>query len=337
MKKNLFLAMLLAVVMPLSFSACSSDDDDNKSTNTEQEEEEPATVTDGLAYFQSAITAEDSNHKLLYYHYGEVLYDNDPEHLYLGVDSWDEAKKTFRNWISSKYAKLTESSSELKAELKDEQGNVQLTVYLKKAEGTKVAEVTFSDESKLRHFAEITFLLNSAWPFNSGDSKWKVGDILSNATLASTYKDFSKYQVDADKVLNFVCIREADNGTRPMFVAVTNEEYKSGYQSRADEFHAMRMSGFAPEESAAKTIVTQMNENWDVIEKALNKACSDAFSGSTDYWIYDKGTGCWYTYKYKDGTKTEYKAGNYFRFLLYFDDKKDADIEDGMTVQGYGK
>ena len=126
MKKNLFLLMLLAVALPFGFSACSSDDDNN--SNPAEQEEEPATATDGLSYFQSAITAEDGNKNLLYYHYGEVLYDNAPEHLYIGADTWDEAKKTFRNWISGNHASVSETTDQLTATLKDEKGNTQLTV-----------------------------------------------------------------------------------------------------------------------------------------------------------------------------------------------------------------
>ncbi len=334
MKKNLFLLMLLAVALPFGFSACSSDDDNN--SNPAEQEEEPATATDGLSYFQSAITAEDGNKNLLYYHYGEVLYDNAPEHLYIGADTWDEAKKTFRNWISGNHASVSETTDQLTATLKDEKGNTQLTVYLKKDSGTKVAEVTVSDEAKLRHFTEITFLLNSAWPYNSGDNKWEVGDSVCNVTLASTYSKFSSNQYEADKQLSFVCIRAAGNGTRPLFVAVTNEEYKCGYKSNAAEFYAMRMSGFAPTESTAKTIVTQMNENWDVIEKAL-KRLGTKFSGDTEYWTYEKGELCWYSFKYKDGTKTSHSAGDKLRFLVYFDNQKDEDIKDDMTVKVTGK
>ena len=340
MKKNDFLrtrhmslmAMLLAVVLPFGFCACSSDDDDNNTSNNTEQEDEDNTPTDGLAFFQSAITQEDSLQNLLYYHYGEDLYNN--EHLYIGADTWDEAKKTFRYWISKDetITKVTESDDQLTAKLTDTNGNAQLTVYLKKGTGQNVAEVTVSDDSKLRHFTQITFLLNSAWPYNSGDNKWEVGNVLKNITLTST-NNVQNQLADADKTLNFVCIREAGNGYKPMFVAVTNEVYKCGYKSDYPDYDAIRFSGFAPDKSGAGTIQSLMNENWDVIEMALNNAGSGPFSGTTDYWIDEKTNMKWYAYQYKDGTTTGYKSSNKQRFLLYFDNKADSNIEDEMTIK----
>ena len=333
MKKNLFLILLLAVALPFGFSACSSDDDDNNGKGTEQEEEDDNTASDGLAYFQSAITQEDSNQNLLYYHYGEDLYNN--EHLYIGADTWDECKKTFGYWIpgDKSLAKVSEGDDEVKAELRDEQGNTQLTVYLKKGTNASVAEVTVSDESKIRHFTQISFVLNSTWPFNSGDNQWEVGDIVENLTLTSSNK-VENYLDEKDKTLSFVCIREASNGTKPMFIACTKTDYACGYKtSNPNSHYYVRYSGYAPSSSTAETITSLMKDDWDTIEKALSKADCGEFSGSTDYWIDDKGTGTWYAYQYKSGTKTGYSKGTELRFLLCIDDLKDSEVKANSTVK----
>lgn len=346
MKKNDFLrtrrmslmAMLLAVVLPMGFSACSSDDDDNNtSNNTEQEEDD--TKTNDLAYFQKAIVQTDTLGNFMYYHWGEELYANDKGHLYIGVDDYAAAEKILNYWIPADMT-LTKTSTRsddvaltyVTGTFTDEDGNAQTTLYFAPGEDTHVAEVTFSDDSQLPYFYQITFMYNSAWPYNSGDNKWEVGNVLKNITLTST-NNVQNQLADTDKTLNFVCIREAGNGYKPMFVAVTNEVYKCGYKSDYPDYDAIRFSGFAPDKSGAGTIQSLMNENWDVIENALNNAGSGPFSGTTDYWIDEKTNMKWYAYQYKDGTTTGYKSSNKQRFLLYFDNKADSDIEDGMTVK----
>lgn len=352
-----FMALTLAVAMPMSFTACSSDDDDNKD-NTEttlDEDGNPATAeqlaedeqdkkitsaTDGLAYFQDAITAENSNKQLLYYRWGTVLYPSDAGHLYIGVDDFAEAKKIFKLWISTEEntATITENSDgSLDATLKKEDGTKQLIVYLKKGTGNNVAEVTVSDESKIRHFDKITFMLNSAWPVNAESKKWHLGDKCT-VTLNSD-NNVEKKLNDKDKKMTFVCIRTEKNGTKPMFVSCTKHtNYKCGYSGTYPTFSRIRFSGWAPWKSTAKTITSLINEDWDLLCDAINSA-HGSFNASMEYWIdYKPGTSSiyWYTWTYEkggEGTKHNYQVGHGAPFLLYFDCKSDSEIYDGMTIK----
>ena len=81
------------------------------------------------------------------------------------------------------------------------------TVWFKPAtDGGKVAEVTASSDTRLLHFNRITFLLNSAWPFNNADSKWHLGDIVHNVHLEA---DIEKRFESGDIPRDWVCVREA--------------------------------------------------------------------------------------------------------------------------------
>ena len=81
---------------------------------------------DDLDYFQNSIVHIDSLHNFIYRAYGVPLYADDTSHLYIGVESLEEARDIFMNWIAPD-AVVKENSGDLTCELTDEHGLSQGT------------------------------------------------------------------------------------------------------------------------------------------------------------------------------------------------------------------
>ena len=178
MKKNKFLSLLGLMLMAAAlttFTACSgSDDDDNQSGTT--------SMYDDLDYFQKALCTIDDAGNLVSYNTGTILYKDEPQHLYIGVDNIEEAARIFAKWLSPdvKLPDITPSVRELTAQLTDKQGKPQGTIYFRAGTEPIVAEVTASAGTQLKFIDRITFLLNSAWPQNSGDEDMGINTNLGN-------------------------------------------------------------------------------------------------------------------------------------------------------------
>lgn len=99
----MFEALCMAVIcMGMIFVSCSSDNDENNNGGDDPTQSEVVTVEnfDDLAYFQNAIIEVDSLGNFLNRSCGEVLYENEPHHLYIGVESQSQAEETFRQWLA---------------------------------------------------------------------------------------------------------------------------------------------------------------------------------------------------------------------------------------------
>ena len=122
MKKNKFLSLLGLMLMAAAlttFTACSgSDDDDNNKSGTTY-------MYDDLDYFQKALCTIDDAGNLVSYNTGTILYKDEPQHLYIGVDNIEEAARIFAKWLSPdvKLPDITPSVRELTAQLTDKQGD----------------------------------------------------------------------------------------------------------------------------------------------------------------------------------------------------------------------
>jgi hypothetical protein len=179
MKKNKFLSLLGLMLMAAAlttFTACSgSDDDDNNKSGTTY-------MYDDLDYFQKALCTIDDAGNLVSYNTGTILYKDEPQHLYIGVDNIEEAARIFAKWLSPdvKLPDITPSVRELTAQLTDKQGKPQGTIYFRAGTEPIVAEVTASAGTQLKFIDRITFLLNSAWPQNSGDEDLGINTNLGN-------------------------------------------------------------------------------------------------------------------------------------------------------------
>ena len=146
---------------------------------------------------------------------GKPLDANDTTHLFIGVDSLAEAELFFREWIAPD-VNISEDHGNLICPLTDKDGNAQGTVYFRPVGGNGlIAEVSASDDTRLLYFRQITFMHNSVWPLNSSESKWHKFDIVHNLDIP-----IKEHLHDADKSLNWVCVRESGNGVPPVIFSV---------------------------------------------------------------------------------------------------------------------
>lgn len=319
MKTNRFTPWLLGLLMLSAapvITACSDDDDNN---NTDSPAQAETSTYDDLAYFQNAICWIDSLGQLATYNIGEALYESEPEHLYIGVDDIEEAAKWFRNWIAPdvKLADITPTVTDLTAQLTDTLGRAQGTIYFRAGTGSTVAEVTYSPETQLKYIDRITFLLNSAWPFNSSGVQWHKGDIRTFYVTGDAAKDLD----DNDNPLNWVLIREARNGVKPMWCAITNNDYSKWTMGN---FGHLRTSKYCPALSTANTISDILCSDWSYFASKFDEAGDGKLSYGESYWIdYIPTGGSFQIYVYdrreSNGTSSVLTGGTSQPVLLKID------------------
>ena len=339
------LAMLMLATVAPTFTACSDDDDDKN--NSEQTESQKLQYDD-LDIFQRAICNIDSAGQLVRYQFGEALYDAEPQHLYIGVDNIEEAAKIFRCWIAPdvELGTITPTVSDLTAQLTDTLGHAQGTIYFRAGSGQTVAEVTYSPETKLKYIDKITFLLNSAWPYNSGELKWHLGDIRSFRITGNC----SEGLADNDKSLNFVLVQEGGNGLYAVWAAITNNKYtnSSGKQKWGAEnsFDKVFYSDYCPTRSSADYITIMLRENWNYFVEKFKQAGCGPLEASASYWINSTHWDWGRYYEcmaYSSGYVSGITQGNgEERFLLKNDWLRDGELpltsiggSEGFPGEGY--
>jgi hypothetical protein len=284
-----------ALMLTAGFAACSDSNDDNNSDTEPGKEEEPITYDD-LSYFQnSIIEVDDAGNKVCQY-IGEALFENEPLHLYVGVDNFEEAEEMFRQWIAPDVTLGT--AAPLIAELTDNEGKAKGSVtFAKGTENGAVAEVTASTGIQLKHFNQITFLLNDAWPHNAAAKpRHRVGDII-RASLTGVDARFLK---DNDYILDWMCIQAEKNGVPPIFIAVTRNAYDRGHYGIPNtrvQCKELKKSKFCPGMERAKSIS-------DILKKRWNYFCT----------IYDK-VGCGKLSN--DGFWINHSHGTFFNYDDY--------------------
>jgi hypothetical protein len=275
--------VLLATTSPI-LTACSSDDDNNSGGNGKEQTDSLTAMYDDLEFLQRSLCMIDSAGKLVRYEIGEAINKSEPEHRYIGVDDIEEAAKMFANWIAPdvKLAEITPTVSDLTAELTDTLGHAQGTIYFRAGSGTTVAEVTASAGTNLKYVSRITFLLNSAWPYNSETIVWHKGDIRRFRITGRP----GKYLLDPDKELDFVLIREGRNGQMPMWVTVTKEKYPyKDFWDKNGTFIIVAQSSYCPADAKARTISDIMRGDWDFFKGRLNDADAGELRDGGSYLI----------------------------------------------------
>lgn len=335
-KSILWLLGLMLCATPM-FTACSDDDDDNKNENPSQEE---TSKYDDLAVFQNAICRIDSLGNLAYYHVGEALYESEPQHLYIGVDDIEEAAKWFRNWIAPDVTlgNISPTTTDLTAQLTDTLGRAQGTIYFRKGSGQTVAEVTYSPETQLKYIDRITFLLNSAWPFNSGGNQWHKGDIKKFQITGKAGNSLD----DDDQTLNFVLIREGRNGVKPMWCAITNNTYRNLNFDGWTDFERIQSSSYCPSYGTACTISDILCSDWSFFMSKFKEAGEGKLNWGSSYWIdyYENSQPQMMVYDRKSISGNSWDGSNE-RFLLKIDWLNDGDrtllvTNSCKSIDGYG-
>ena len=317
-----------ALCLAIAFAACSSDDDNNNGgeepTPTPTEE---ITYND-LAYFQNAIIEVDSLGNFMGRVCGKVLYENEPHHLYIGVESLDEAKQMFLSWLAPDVEMGTTATS-IAAPLTDEEGKAQGTVYFTGgSQSGNIAEVTASADTQLLYFEQVTFLKNSAWPVNASAKIYHLGDVITYAPSS-----LQEYLNSEDKTLKWICIRESGNGVTPMFATITNREYAAS-DYKVNPFSRIKSSSYCPAEGKAKGIAKILGGDWSYWSQIF-KAQGIPLEKDTYYWI-DKTSGAMmftfhHAIEFSKGELDSFYGGSR-RFLLKIDWLDDSSIYSNLTA-----
>ena len=332
MKRKYSIQWLMAIAVATTFAltACSSDDDDNNQAPDRQE----TTTYDDLDYFQRTIVNVDSLGNFISRQYGTPLYDNDTTHLYIGVESIAEAEKMFRSWLAPDIEAVPTPTGDITVSLTDREGKSQGTVYFRPGTGGTMAEITASTDTRLLHFSQITFLVNSAWPFNSPTSRWHVGDIVRDVHLSRTVygKSIETNFKSGDIPRNWVCIREAGNGVNPMFCAITSKTYTIPAGPVNESYFIEQYYG--PGLGTANVIKDLLNSDWDFFVACFEESGGGTLDNS-GFWIYDHHWS-WFSYYYE---VYYYQSGYHYgenehstaqkRILLKIDWVSDEHMHDG--------
>ena len=282
----------LCMVLAVSFTACRESAFDNPVDNGGENgktDKNPHTVFDDLAYFQSAIIPVDSTGTMLCRSIGAVLYENEPDHLYIGVKDLTEAETMFREWIAPDVELSTTipTTSGLTCPLTDANGKPQGTLYFTPGTERKiVAEVTASDDTPLKHFKKITFLLKAAWPLQASTyHKYTEGDIITHTPTGKIVSGLN----EEDKVLNWVCIRPSSPGVKPMFCAITKTRYRGGMDGQPGNNHwrysRIVKTDYCPALSKAQTISNILKSSWDYYVELFDQAGCGSLRGDPGFWI----------------------------------------------------
>ena len=302
------------LMLSAGFTSCSDSDDlssNNPGGGNEQPQEEAITYDD-LSYFQNSIIEVDENDDIVAQYLGTALFEDDPQHLYIGVDTYEEAEAMFRQWIAPDVTLA--AAAPLTAQLTDTLGNAQGTVtFARGTESGAVAEVTASSGTQLKHFNKISFLLNSAWPHNAATPVHHVKDIIL-APVPVKYP-YIKFLDEKDRILKWMCIQEERNGQKPIFIAVTNSSYLStGVRvGTSDFFEEVLASRCGPGLERAKAISAILRTRWDAFCATYDAEGSGKLSDDK-FWIDNKHGGP-FNNLYKD--YMHYSSGTVYGFTKW--------------------
>ncbi len=280
-------AFLLVSTISLGFVACSDDDDDNSNQGKEVPESQSVDTFDDLSYFQSSFVEEDTLGTFVNRSVGAVLttLDNDTTHLFVGVDNIEEALEFFENALAPDITRTASVALNYNYTLTDKDGKTQGTVsFAPSSESGRVAELT-TNLPGLKHFKKVTFLLNSAWPFNSEKGKYRLGDVrymdiyVGGSLLSGSYSGKT----------GFVCVREKRNGVKPMYVALSKEDMYPVYHRT----ETLLKSKYCPAESTAKLISEQIRKDWDFYVACFEEAGEAALTPGQNSWIDKRDVVYW--------------------------------------------
>lgn len=290
--------MAIALAATSSFSACSDDDENNIDNKPADGDSIAITSFDDLFFFQTSIVPIDTLGQFEGRAYGEPLDNNDTTHIYIGVETLAEAEEMFRTWIAPdvELSTTVPTTNGLTCPMTDIEGKPQGIIYFKPGtESGHVAEVTASEGTDLKHFNRITFLLNSAWPYNSDEQYFFLGDIVPFA--AKTVKNdlftipipFLFVNIDIsdgsdEEVLDFVCIKEGGNGVKPQFI--------STYPKNVEADQVEDGNAWIPSVGTAEGIGKIISKDWDYWVEVFKEArCGQL---NDEYYWYDQWRGYGY-------------------------------------------
>lgn len=207
-----YATMMAVALCATTLTSCSPDED---IMPEETQYQGRVTVYNQVRFLQNNIVEVDSLDNFVQRVNGVPLNSADTTELYIGVPNLSDAAEMFQGWLSpdTEVNLSAPSTIDMEAGLKDENGQLQETVYFKVVdEAPTLAEVTFAKGTVMKHVSKIIFIKESAWPEND-ESKYLIGDKTSGKA---------------------VCIREAKKGVSGLLLYIsrfTTDQTKDTYAS----------------------------------------------------------------------------------------------------------
>ena len=333
-------ALLFAVTLSVGLIACSENNDLDSNNNAAKEQSHPVALNshDDLAVFQNTIAETNELGQITNYIYGEPIDNNDPMHLYIGVENIDEAREMFSLWFANEVGISFSDNGGLTVNLTDRVGKPQGTIFFTPGtEENHVAEVTASADTQLKGFRQITFLKNEAWPKKNllmAGKKYYKFDIVRNIKMAG----IQDCLYSEDKALNFVCIQGSGNGVKPIFCAISNSKYKNPLSN--NYLGIMRDSKYCPGEVSSPTafnIQKILQADWNTFVEVFNEAGSGKLITGPNYWYDETHFSFIFEYNgvisYNNGyTYGEDDCSQKYYFLYRIFGRDDSEIYDGASL-----
>lgn len=316
MKSFKFYAMLMSMAVGMaSFSACSSDDDDKNSSEEVTETTGTVSSFNQVEFLQNNIVEIDSLGNIIQRVNGAMLNSSDTTELFIGVESVEEAAAIFKSWLSpdAEVNVMTPSLTDLQIALKDDNGNVKVSVYFKTIEdaGEDLAEVTFSSDNVMKYVSRIVFKKKTAWPENATTiSPYELGDVVLHETAVRRLDSMNEGEQ------YMVCIREAEMGQSGLLLYISGLSYKD------DTVENMYQASLSNAKTASSILQKDFNFFVEAFKKCNRTLDKDAYYWIDKYWYFvfyfkkyairlSDGHIDWFSTAYKKYEKNDIQVYNF--------------------------
>ena len=283
-----YAAVMVVALCATTLTSCSPNED---ITPEDTQYHGEVTVYDQVKFLQDNIVEVDSLGNFIQRVNGAPLNSADTTELYIGVANLSDAAEMFQGWLSpdTEVNLSAPSTIDMEAGLKDENGQLQETVYLKVVdEAPTLAEITFAKGTVMKHVSKIIFIKESAWPEND-ESKWLIGDFQYD----NTYDDGKR---------NWVCIRESKKGVSGLFLFISLKK---------NDWGIFRTGKFASP-SLAKEASQILRNDWNLYVALFDEAGAGKLVQGEYYWINDWSIFSVYSIRLSDGNIKDWASGYTF-------------------------
>lgn len=170
-----FNMLALATLLALAFGVTSCSDDEpgeGTETNIPEKGNGKDFVFDDAGYFEDNFFGFDETGSSFDRKLGKAIDPNEPKHLYVGAESPEEAKELFLRWLAPGYEEKISTADDgtITYSPTDATGKPQgQIIYRVDDDGYKFGTVTFSKDTPIETFHEVTIIRRAGFPDNDED------------------------------------------------------------------------------------------------------------------------------------------------------------------------
>ncbi len=234
----------------LALLACSKDDTDVQNEYTDKFSD--------LEYFQDGLVRLDSLGNILGYNVGKNLNEADPAEISVPVDSYEEARDRFLEWLPEGVQPVVNGKT-YTCQMTDEENQPEGQVVF--AESTDQGVLaTLSVTAKGPKINSVLFIPTTAWPENSSEIE---------EYLEENYYLGAEVEVTEDKGYGkgtFIVIREWSPKENGIMIRMEGEKYEQMWNS----YNRDKTSSINTTQTVSK--VLHQGNNYDYIVNTYGKA-----------------------------------------------------------------